>query len=88
MGSTAIPLNLDPETKARLERLAESGATEPAVLAGEILRRYLPVYECHLGGIHAGIEDADSGRLVEHERVVAWIEGWGSDSELDQPTCN
>ena len=35
--------------------------------------------------IQKGLDEADKGQWIEHERVVAWIESWGKPDELPPP---
>ena len=32
-----------------------------------------------------GLEDIKNGRIVDGEEVLAWIESWGTENELDMP---
>ena len=36
--------------------------------------------------IDEGIRDADAGRLIPHEDIVAWVRSWGTPDELPMPT--
>jgi len=38
--------------------------------------------------IQAGLADFDAGRFVSHDRVVAWLESWGTEDELPVPECD
>jgi hypothetical protein len=38
--------------------------------------------------ILAGFADLDAGRSVSHEKVVAWLESWGTENELPVPECD
>lgn len=38
--------------------------------------------------ILAGLADFDAGRSVSHEKVVAWLESWGTENELPTPECD
>ncbi len=31
------------------------------------------------------LEDVKNGRVIDGEEVLAWIESWGTDNELDMP---
>ncbi len=37
--------------------------------------------------IEEGLRDADAGRVVPHEDVVAWVESWGRSDERPMPEC-
>ncbi len=32
-----------------------------------------------------GLEDIKNGRVIDGEEVLAWIESWGTDKELEMP---
>lgn len=36
----------------------------------------------------AGLADIDAGRVISHERMVAWAESLGTDNPLPPPTAN
>ncbi len=38
--------------------------------------------------IQAGQEDFAAGQAVSHERVVAWLDSWGTENELPVPECD
>jgi hypothetical protein len=38
--------------------------------------------------IQAGLADFEAGRFVSHDKVVAWLESWGTEDELPVPECN
>jgi len=81
----AIEIKLAAEFRAKLDSLADQKATEPAALAQMVLERYLDVFDGHLSAIAEGIDDGDAGRVVDHDQVVAWIESWDSEQELERP---
>ena len=35
--------------------------------------------------IRKGIAEAEAGKTVSHERVVAWLRSWGKENELPPP---
>jgi antitoxin component of MazEF toxin-antitoxin module len=44
--------------------------------------------EWALAEIQAGLDEAESGETVPHERVVEWLRSWGTPNELPPPLCN
>ena len=34
-----------------------------------------------------GLADVEAGRIIDGDQVLAWIESWGSESELPPPLC-
>jgi predicted transcriptional regulator len=41
--------------------------------------------EWQLEQIYAGIEEADAGKVISHEKVVAWLRSWGTPGETKPP---
>jgi len=37
--------------------------------------------------VREGIADADAGRLISGEAVLAWLRSWGTENELPPPKC-
>jgi predicted transcriptional regulator len=48
--------------------------------------RELTLEEWQIQAIKKGIEDADQGRLIDHQRVKEWVASWGTADEKDPPT--
>ena len=84
--STELTLRLRPELLASLDELAGATRRSRLELAEEALAQYLEVQRWQIGGIRAAIEEADRGEPgIQHERVTAWIDSWGTDDELPPP---
>ncbi len=63
-------------TKKRLERLATATDRTPSFLASDAIESYLELQEWQVEAIRAGVKEADSGQVVSHESVEAWIRSW------------
>ncbi len=83
----AIPLTVqvDPETKARLEALAESTGRSPSNLAADAIEEYLKINDWQVAGIKAAIASLDRGEAVAHLEVKDWVESWGERDERPRP---
>ena len=42
-------------------------------------------HQSDLEAIAEGLASARAGHLVEHRKVKAWLESWGSEAEQDPP---
>lgn len=71
--------------KERLERLAQRTKRSKSFLAAEAIATYVEAEDWQLGEIAAGLVELDSGKMVEHERVVEWMHSWGKPSEGASP---
>lgn len=78
-------LELSPEASRDLAGLAERTGRSVDALLEEAIERYLADEREILEGIERGIADADAGRTVDHDAVVAWVESWGTEDELPRP---
>ena len=76
---------MDPELKARLERLAKATHRSRSFLACEAILRFVELEEWQVQGIGKALIQAEAGEGIEHERVDAWLASWGSDSESEPP---
>ena len=83
--STTLTVRLDSRLKKKLDKLAGSTKRSKSFLAAEAIANYVELNEWQIKAIKAGIKDADEGRLVEHEKVEAWVESWGSKKERKRP---
>jgi predicted transcriptional regulator len=53
----------------------------------QAVRDFVAVQQWQLAAIDEGIRAADTGHLVAHESVVAWVQSWGQPNELPMPEC-
>lgn len=85
MRTATFTVRVDATAKKRLERLAKSTGRSRSFLAAEAISDYLDVNEWQVAGIKRAITSLDRGEGVPHERVKAWVESWGTDSERPMP---
>ncbi len=82
--TTTLTIRIDQDIKDRLEAAAKNQKRSKAFLANEAIKEYLGVQEWQEQRIRDAIASADRGEGVAHNRVMAWVQSWGSDNE--QPT--
>jgi len=80
-----LSVRLESGVKKRLELLAKCSQRSKSFHAAEAISRYLEAEEWQLGEIHKGIEEADSGKIVDHEKVAKWLRSWGTRREKKPP---
>lgn len=85
MRTATFTVRVDATAKKRLERLAKSTGRSRSFLAAEAISDYLDVNEWQVAGIKRAITSLDRGEGVPHERVKAWVESWGTNSERPMP---
>ncbi|MEO5729811.1 MAG: type II toxin-antitoxin system ParD family antitoxin [Byssovorax sp.] len=64
-------LILDPQLRARLEKLAEAAGRSASEVVAAVLRQFLDENERDLAAIDAGIEEANAGQLLDYDDVKA-----------------
>jgi|OpeIllAssembly_1097287.scaffolds.fasta_scaffold29460_3 predicted transcriptional regulator len=86
MSTSTFTIRLDPETKKRLQRLAESTDRSRAYIINEAVQEYLAINEWQIKEIKHRLEIADKpgARFVSHEDVKAKWEGKLADP-VDRP---
>lgn len=95
MTSTAarpMSVKLDPDTRARMERLAEARRRTTHWIMREAIREYVEREErretFRQDALKAWEEFQESGLHATADEVEAWLASWGTDSELPAPRCH
>ena len=86
MASTTFTVRVDAATKKRLEKLAKNTGRSRSFLAAEAISDYLDINEWQVAGIKQAMASLDRGEGVAHQQVKQWVESWGSEREIPQPT--
>ena len=77
--STTLTVRLDQSVKKRLEAAAARVRRSKSFLAAEAIEEYLSVQEWQIEAMRRGIEAADRGELVPHDRIKAWAKSIAAD---------
>ena len=64
-------LMLDPQLRARLERIAEAAGRSASEIVAAVVRQFLDENERDLAAIDAGVAEADAGQLLDYDDVKA-----------------
>ncbi len=75
--STTMTIRLDPELKARLDRLAAATRRSRSFLAAEAVRGFVEQNEWQIAEIEAGLQEADAGDFASGEDVWRVLGKWG-----------
>jgi predicted transcriptional regulator len=83
---TTLTIQISKEALTRLLALSAQTGQTTSELVGAAIDEYLDVQDWHVAAIAEALAEADSGAPgIEHEKVVAWLNSWGSENELPPP---
>ena len=82
-----VSLRLEPELNDKVAAIAELLDRPKSWVIEQAVKEFVELQAWQLAAIDEGIADADAGRLVRHEEVVAWVESWTAADELPMPEC-
>ncbi len=86
--STTMTLRLDDETSNRLTTLAGATDRSKAYLATQALKLFLDNNEWQVQQIKQAVTEADDAgpdQFVDNDSVMAWMETWGTEHEVEPP---
>ena len=83
-----VSIRLEADLNDRIGAIANTLDRPKSWAIEQAVRDFVEVHEWQLAAIKEGVRDADEGRLVDHEAVVAWVRSWGSDEERPRPQCD
>ncbi|MFC1751177.1 CopG family ribbon-helix-helix protein [Pseudomonadota bacterium] len=79
--STTMTIRLEPELKARLDKLAEATHRSKSFLASEAVREFIDINEWQIKEINAAVKEADEGAFATPEEENAVFKKWGLDAD-------
>lgn len=83
-------IKLKSDTVKRLDRLGVSRERSPHWLMKEAINRYLDEEEYNEQLKQETLnrwQEAECGKVVNHQAVSDWLDTWGTDSEQKRPPC-
>ena len=83
--SRLISFRADEEVNELLDQLVKATDRSKTWHIKEALRKYLDLHAWQVEEIRKGLEDVESGRLIDHDDVYQWISSWGEDNEGQAP---
>jgi predicted transcriptional regulator len=81
-------VKLEINIKDRLERLGESKDRSPHWLMKEAIVRYIEEEEANEQLKQETLsrwQEAENGKVVNHQAVIDWLNTWGTDEECERP---
>ena len=94
MSATPKPVSvkLDPETKAKIEHLAQARDRSPHWMMREAITQYVEREELkeafRRDTLDAWQEFQETGLHVSLEEADQWLAGWGTETEGGTPRCH
>jgi len=71
-----VSFRLDSEHVRALDKLAEAQDRNRSYLLSEAVKNYLEVQQWQIEQIKAGLAEAEAGKLIPHEKVMARVARW------------
>jgi len=88
MAKTApASVRLEPALNDKVTAIAATLDRPKSWVIKQAVRDFVAVQEWQLAAIDTGLSAADTGRVVAHDDVVAWVRSWGRPDELPMPEC-
>jgi predicted transcriptional regulator len=81
----SLSFRVSKDKAEQLEQLAAAMDRPRSWLLGRALDEYLDVQAWQVAEIRKGMAEIRQGKGIPHEKVVAWLETWGSDEETEPP---
>ena len=73
-GRATLTFHTSPETRTRLNRLAEITHRSKSYLANEAVMRYLTEEETFINAVEQGIAEADNGHTLSHQEATKYLQ--------------
>jgi predicted transcriptional regulator len=85
MPQTSILVHLDSEVQARLAALANDRQQPVSAVAAEVISLYFAPDSWEYKHIRDGLGELEAGEGLPNERVMEWLDSWGTVNELPAP---
>ena len=83
MASSVITTRLDPETLALVDRVSKAQGRSRSWFAAQAIKRAAEAEAEYQAFVQVGIDAIEQGDVVEHEEVLAMLDGWISELETE-----
>ncbi|MGA3082543.1 MAG: hypothetical protein ABSD44_14420 [Terracidiphilus sp.] len=85
MPHTSLVVQLDSAVQASLAALAEDRKQPVSDVAAEVISMYFAPNSWEHQHIRAGLAELEAGKSISNERVMEWLDSWGTENELPAP---
>ena len=82
MSQTPIVVQLDSAVEALLAALAVDRKQPVSDVAADVISMYIASDSWEHRSIRAGLAELDAGQGISNERVMDWLNSWGTSNEL------
>jgi predicted transcriptional regulator len=76
-----MTIRLDPELKARLDRLSAATHRSRSFLAAEAVREFIEINEWQIEEIERALKEADAGDFASDQEAQAVFHKWDTDGD-------
>ena len=85
--AVTLSVRVSPKVRDQLENLSGATRRTKSFLAAEAIEHYLTTQSWQVKAIEKSLVKANSrkARFVEHDKVVDWLNSWGTEKESDHP---
>ena len=89
MTSKTVSVRLKSETLEKLGAMAEAMHRPRAWLMAHAIERYVEHEVWQMAAIQTAVDELDKGHtdLVDHAKVVQWLDRWGAEGKAEPPSC-
>ena len=89
MASKTVSVRLKSETLEKLGAMAEAMHRPRAWLMAHAIERYIQHEAWQVAAIQTAVDELDKGQadLVDHAMVAGWLDHWGTEGEVEPPSC-
>lgn len=88
MTNSPYTIRLDETLKKALEYEAALEERPPAQLAVRAIRAMVQARQAKRDAITAALQEADKGRFISSDAMMAWIDSWDSQDEGPEPSAD
>jgi predicted transcriptional regulator len=85
MPQMPILVQLDPTVQARIAALAEDRRQSVSEVAAEVISIFFAPDSWEHKRICAGLAELEADQGISNERVMEWLDSWGTQNELPAP---
>lgn len=85
--AVTLSIRVSPEMRTQLEALSDATGRTRSFLAAEAIKYYLAIHAWQINAIAKAVQKADEkdAKFIDHSRVTAWLNSWGSEDEEEMP---